>query len=336
MALQQVDVYLSDISALPEDAGEETPVIARWAIEAGGGQTLIRFLIDTERTESLMEYLHERLRAEDAYRIVVTNVEATLPRIEPEEKEEKEPDTDEEPVPSNGRISREELYQDVDDALRTSKIHYTMVVLSTVVAAIGLLRDNVAIIIGAMVIAPLLGPNIALALGTTLGDSDLLRRAMRINVAGLVIGLGLSVIIGLLLTIEPSQPEIAARTEVNLADIGLALAAGIAGTLSMTRGVSSALIGVMVAVALMPPLVVVGMLLGAGEYYLAYRATLLLITNLTAINLAGVVTFLVQGIRPMHWYEVKKARKATVRAILLWALLLAALIAAIVLGEPGL
>ncbi|MEZ4701894.1 MAG: TIGR00341 family protein [Rhodothermales bacterium] len=332
MALQQVDLYVADASVLPTALDDEASVVARWEIDMEGSQKLVRFLVETESTETLLERLHERIGDEDAYRIVVTNVEATLPRLEP--KEEAETPNEETPG-RKARISREELYQDIDDAIRTTKSHYTLVVLSTLVAAIGLLRANVAVIIGAMVIAPLIGPNIALALGTTLADTDLLKRAMRINIAGLLLGLALSFGIGLLLPVDPNSPEIAARTEVTLADMALALAAGVAGALSMTRGVSSALIGVMVAVALMPPLVVVGMMLGAGFWQHAYRAGLLLITNLTAINLAGIVTFLIQGIRPMRWYETEKARKATRLAILLWAILLAILIAAILLGNPA-
>jgi uncharacterized membrane protein len=108
-------------------------------------------------------------------------------------------------------------------------------------------------------------------------------------------------------------------------DILLALAAGAAGTLAFTQGLSGAVIGVMVAVALVPPLVVSGMLLGDGHFSSAGGALLLTLANVICINLAGVATFLAQGVRPRSWWEAERARRATLRAILLWLVLLASL-----------
>jgi uncharacterized membrane protein len=89
-----------------------------------------------------------------------------------------------------------------------------MAALSSVVAAVGLLRNDLAVIIGAMVIAPLLGPNVALSLATTLGDTDLARQALRANLMGLTVALTLSVAVGWLLPVDPSLPAIFHRTQV--------------------------------------------------------------------------------------------------------------------------
>jgi uncharacterized membrane protein len=122
---------------------------------------------------------------------------------------------------------------------------------------------------------------------------------------------------------------------VGLGDVAVGLAAGSAAALSLTTGLLSALIGVMVAVALLPPLVTLGMLLGAGRWQLALGALLLLLVNLICINLAGVVTFLARGIRPLTWWEEKKAKKATRMAISIWTILLLALVAVILLSQRG-
>jgi len=265
---------------------------------------------------------------------VLVPVEAWLPRAEEEDEEEPadgEEEKDENATP--GRVSREEVYQDLNEDLKVTTLHYTLIVLSAVVAMGGILRDSTAVVIGAMVIAPLLGPNIALALGTTLGDTKLIGRALRVNLAGLLLAVGLSIAGGVLLTVDASIPELASRTEVALGDLALALAAGVAGTLSITRGVSTALVGVMVAVALMPPAVAVGLLVGAGAYGMALGAGLLLVTNVVAINLAAVSTFIVQGIRPTTWYEAERARKATRLAMTFWIVALVLLVAAIVLSD---
>jgi uncharacterized membrane protein len=132
--------------------------------------------------------------------------------------------------------------------------------------------------------------------------------------------------LGIILEIDPSAPQIATRTEPNLGDIGLSLASGIAGALAFTTGVASALVGVMVAVALLPPLVVLGMLIGAGYWDAATGALFLLFINIICINLSGVLTFVVQGIKPASWDKEGQARNTSRAAISVWIFLLLILI----------
>jgi uncharacterized hydrophobic protein (TIGR00341 family) len=255
---------------------------------------LVRILLDAEQSEAVLDLLGERYAGKEGYLVVILAVEATLPRDEPEPVDAPEQPPPEEKSPE--RISREELYEDIKDAAQCSRVYIAMVVLSTIVAAVGLYYNSVAIIIGAMVIAPLLGPNMALSLGTTLGNLSLLRRAIMTALAGIATTMVLSVLIGMLLQVNPASPELASRNGVGLGDIAVALASGCAGALAFTTGVSTALIGVMVAVALLPPLVAFGLLLGGGHLVLAMGALSLFLVNLICVNLAGVTTFLVQGI----------------------------------------
>jgi uncharacterized hydrophobic protein (TIGR00341 family) len=139
--------------------------------------------------------------------------------------------------------------------------------------------------------------------------------------------------LGFIFVVSPDIPEIASRINVGIGDVILGLAPGSAGALAFTTGVSTTLIGVMVAVALLPPLVTFGMLLGAGYFYEALGAMLLVLTNIICINLAGVITFLVQGIRPLTWWEADRAKKATRIAIVLWVLLLLTLMIVILLSQ---
>jgi len=110
--------------------------------------------------------------------------------------------------------------------------------------------------------------------------------------------------------------------------------AGIAETLSFTTGLSSAVIGVMVAVSLLPPLATCGMLFGAGFEKQALGAFLLFFTNVVCINLAGVIAFLIQGIQPRTWWKADKARKAARTAIALWTAVLLILAILILLLRP--
>jgi uncharacterized hydrophobic protein (TIGR00341 family) len=112
--------------------------------------------------------------------------------------------------------------------------------------------------------------------------------------------------------------ELMNRTNVNYASILLALAAGGAAVLSLTTGVSSALVGVMVAVALMPPAVTLGLTIGNSQWDLAYGTGLLLATNVVCINLAALGVFRLKGIRPRTWYEEKQARKASRFNAFIW------------------
>lgn len=309
---------------------EGMEVEENWVLKVSEKRTMYRILLPCEETESLTDRLDQRFHNLDGYRIIVHSISASLPR--PKEKEEK-PDPGEitEEPKRKGRIGREELYTETSGSARLTKVYLVTVALSVVVASVGLVKDNVAVIIGAMVIAPLLGPNMALSLATTLADVKLARLSIRTLAIGTLLASALALTLGYLLNVDPSTPEIAARTEVGLGDIGLALASGIAGALFLTIGVSTSLVGVMLAVALLPPLVTFGLLVGSGDYDLATDALLLFLTNLICVNLAGVLTFVAQGVWPRAWWEADKARRLTIVAICIWCALLALLTALIIL-----
>jgi uncharacterized hydrophobic protein (TIGR00341 family) len=308
----------------------------------GDSIAVARILVSTSNTETITDALSQRFTHLDEFRLMLFTVEATLPLPEESAEEQAEEQASDEQTEQDTendqaawpRVSREELYQTVSQGAQLSHVYLVTVVLSTVVAAVGLLRGNVAIIIGAMVIAPLLGPNIALALASTLGDLKLVWRSVKTLLAGVAVASLLSLGIGFVVAVDPQSPEIAARTQVHLGDILLALAAGSAGALAITTGISTAVIGVMVAVALLPPLVVVGLLLGAGHTMLAIQALILLVSNIACINLAGVVTFLWQKIRPREWWEAEAAERATRMAIALWIVTVGLLLALILLTGP--
>ena len=319
MVLQEKDS--GDVLALLEKCN----VLEHRHIHLADGEVLVRILMDAEQSETVMDLLEKRYTGAEGNRVVILPVEATLPRAEAEpEATAPEQSPPEEKSPE--RIGREELYEDIKNGARLSRVYMAMVVLSTIVAAIGLNQNSAAIIIGAMVIAPLLGPNVALSLGMTLGDLSLLRHGFVTALAGIAAAFALSVMIGLLLNVDPTSSEMASRMWVSFGDIAVALASGSAGALAFTTGVSATLIGVMVAVALLPPLVTSGLLLGGGHPALATGAFSLFLVNLICINLAGVTTFLVQGIKPTSWWEKDRAVKATRIAIALSVTLLAVLV----------
>lgn len=328
LRLLEITVAADHAAALAELLAErEVPIHSE--ADAPDGRHVVRLVVPMEATEALTDALTDRFGASEAYGVLIMSVDAVLPVPEGPDEPSAEPENGTQTLPS-ARVSREELYEDVSTAAQLSPVYLATVGLSTVVAAAGLMRGDVAVIIGAMVIAPLLGPTVAFALGLTLGDLSLSRLAAKTSGAGVAVAFGLSVVVGLLLTVDPEVGELAARTEVGLGDVAIAMAAGSAGSLAYTTGLPTAIIGVMVAVALLPPLVAAGLLTGAGYPDLAAGSAVLTLVNFTCISLAAVATFLVRRVRPRTWWEAEKAKKATRIAVISWLGLLVVLVVLIV------
>lgn len=326
MALRILNAVVSDgvveelLTALE---GDEYPqVIAQWCHGLSDDRSSVHILLDAESTEPVTDAIARICQGDQGFRIVMLPVEATLPQV-------KAPDAaqsakaEEAAAAQVGRVSREELYADVSDSARFTMTSLALVILSALVAVIGLARSNVAIIIGAMVIAPFLGPNVALALATTLADGVLALRSLRGLATGLLVALVVAGLAGVAIQPDATIPEIASRTVVGWGDIVLAIASGAAGGLAYTTGAPTALVGVMVAVALLPPWVAFGMLLGAGHWGPALGALLLTALNIICLNLAGVLTFIVQGVSPAAWWEAERAKRLSFIALGVWIGLLA-------------
>lgn len=287
----------------------------RLAAPSEDGMQQMRMLVGDGNLQAALDTLQTVLGAQLAARVVVLPVEATLPNPDKEAKAEK----------SKASTARESLYAEVEKGARLDSNFLLLVVLSTVVAAIGLIEDNIAVVIGAMVIAPLLGPNLALSLGTALGDLKLMHTAIRTLALGILVAIALSAVFGMLWPDTLDSHEILLRTDAKLDSVALALASGAAATLSLTTGLSGVLVGVMVAVALLPPAVTAGLMLGQANLHLAGGAALLLAINIVCVNLASKLVFHFKKVHPRTWAEKEIAKQAMIRYLLGWVLTLALL-----------
>ncbi len=342
MPLRKIEIVVPDEeeSSCKELLDDET-VIHYWRDHSEHSGYILNVLVDAVDTEKFLDKAEKKFNTSEGFRLVMMTVDATLPRIEKEDEENEDDESDgdndangkveeeEKGKIKNIRVSREELYTEISDAVDLNRVYLSLVMLSTVVAALGILRDNTAVVIGAMVIAPLLGANVGLSLSTTLADWELGFDSIKTNVAGISVAIAISILLGMLMPVDAELYHIASRTEVHLSDIALALASGAAGVLAYTMGMSTAVIGVMVAVALLPPLVVAGLLIGDMQWELAYYSLLLLFTNIICVNLAGIATFILQGVRPRTWYKSQKAKKYNRIALSIWISLVVMLAAAI-------
>ncbi len=283
---------------------------------------VVRLLVEDDCLQETLDALQLVLGAQPTARITVLAVEVALPKAA---------DTDKKAEENPQKIARESLYEEVSKGAKLDDNFFILLILSSIVAMIGLLENNVAVIVGAMVIAPLLGPNLALSLGAALGDTALLWRALRALLIGLVIPIAFAAGFAFFWSAPLDSVEILTRTSVNSATLLLALASGAAAALSLTSGVSGVLVGVMVAVALLPPAVVLGMMMGDGRWEQASSAALLLAINVVAVNFSSKIVFLYKGIRPRTWFEKAQANKAMAAYLWFWGILLVLLFALILL-----
>jgi uncharacterized hydrophobic protein (TIGR00341 family) len=337
---------------------DEHQATVRWSSSLEDGRAMVDVVLPAAGNEPILDALEEAFRESEGFRILFFPLEATVPRlVRPEEEEEEEEGKKESDTPDTGRvpsalaadaeeehpsrilarINREELYADLAESSRTTGYYLIMVALSSVVASAGLLLGDGAVIIGAMVIAPLIGPNLAVGLATSLGDLKLGKEALMASINGAVLAFLVALAAGILLTVDPEGSEIFGRTRLTYEHLTLALAAGAAGAISLGQGVGSGLVGVMVAVALLPPLANAGLLLGDGHWEQGMGAMALVAGNVVCVNLAATATFLLQGVRPNTWWEEDVRKKAVRRAFVLWGLLLLALVLVVWFawgGEP--
>lgn len=198
-----------------------------------------------------------------------------------------------------------------------------MLALSVVIAAAGLSAGSTAVVIGAMLIAPLMTPLLGVTVAASLGLRRRTRTALVVLAASTVGAIALAAAIAWMLPDTPLTAETLARTAPDVRDLIVALAAGAAGAWATARAdVSTTLPGVAIAVALVPPLSSIGICLEAGRWDLAEGAALLYITNVVAISGAAAVVLVLAGFVPAH--RIRHAGKrlligmaATAAAILL-------------------
>jgi len=331
MAFQLIEIIVpggraGDIDELLHDI----EIVTSWRDQLTEKQARIRLLVETGTVEKILDRLETYLQPLPEAWAILLPVEAIIPRPIPVEHTDNISENEEKRL---ARISRQELLADVSAGTILSGNYLAMVTLSAIIAAIGLLRNDTAIIIGAMVLAPLLLPNVAFGLANTLGDARLGIDSVRTALAGLGLAILIGAGIGLAVSPAPVPSEIVARTRIGWFDLVLALASGSAGVLALTGGGSLSLVGVMVAVALMPPLVSGGLLIGSGRYATGFSALSLAFANIICVNLAAIITFHVQGIRPSTWWEKNKARRARRRATVILVGLLVALAALLLLNR---
>jgi len=279
---------------------------------SGQGYSDILYIpAESDDVEEILDELRDVGVEREGY-MVVTDVETIVSERFEEQNDDEEADEE--------RISREELSTKAHNLSRSTPNYIIFTVVSAVVATAGLLEDSAAIVVGSMVIAPLIGPAMASCVGTVVNDNELYWAGIRSQALGIVVAVLSATLFAfsyrLLLVSELDLlliQQVVERVHPGLLSLAVALGAGIAGALSLTSGADEALVGVMIAVALIPPAASVGLGIGYADPVVAGGAGILVLVNVLSINAAGIITIWSKRYRPTHWFDERQARRDTIQ-----------------------
>jgi len=188
---------------------------------------------------------------------------------------------------------RDQLFFEGPDIRRRLSRFWLLLVLSTIIAAAGVVSDSTATVIGAMIVAPLMTPILGIVAAVVLRDGHNLWRSVGLVVSGAATVVAISMAVGLFVpypVVAATNSQVASRVTPRLVDLVAALATGAVGSVALARSdISDTLPGVAIAISLVPPLAVVGLTLESGAPHQAIAALLLFTTNVVAILASGIV-----------------------------------------------
>jgi uncharacterized hydrophobic protein (TIGR00341 family) len=280
---------------------------------------VVSFPLPKAAVESVLDDLRDAGLERDAFTVVV-DAETVISRRFDELQEEYEENVDNE-----NRISRDELTARAREMTPAASTFFVMTAMSAIVGTAGLLLDSPAVVVGSMVIAPLIGPLMAANVGTVVDDDELFERSVRLQILGALLAIASAAVFAFALRWSGAVPlnaadvfrigEVRERLAPDVLSLAVALGAGVAGALSVSTGVSAALVGVMIAAALVPPIAVVGIGIAWGAPAEIIGSFVLVLVNFIAVNFAALAVLWQQGYRPKRWFQRSDARSAMVKRI---------------------
>ncbi len=218
----------------------------------------------------------------------------------------------------SGLEARREMQSELVEESTVDLSYLALTIGACAIATLGLLSNSTAVIIGAMILAPLMLPIRGLAFAALAGNTTLFRQSTNAITIGTFLSIALAGLIGYLVNLPEFGSEVLSRSSPTLLDLAIAVFAGaIAGFAKIEPKVSSSLAGTAIAVALMPPLCIVGLGLSKADWPLSSGAALLYLTNLLGITLSCMVIFLITGCA-----SLRRGRKALGWAVILTSLLI--------------
>ncbi len=279
----------------------------------GSDFSLILITVSPNRTGFVLDHLRDLGIGRVKGRISITDVEATIPRIRPRKQDR-----------FLRRISIEELEENVSSLTKMNFNFISWTILSSILAALGLVGDDNVTLIASMIIAPLMGPLVALAFGAVTSNQKILREGVITSSVGILITITIGIIIGSFYRFTLSEPStfIIARGEPNVVNLVIAIASGLTAGICFVSGTSLALVGVAAAAALLPVSVNIGIALVLAEWQIALGSLVLFITNVICVILGCMVVFWIRKVEPPQAVKKVKARRTLRNQIIAFVLVL--------------
>jgi len=295
-----------------EDADEVRAVLDEYAIDyvavgettRGEGAVLVEFPVPTQAVESILSELREANGTGESYTVVTSAESAFAENIDEMESRFVTGTEEDDAIPT------EEVRATALDMTPSPLTYYSMTTLSALVATAGLLLDSPAVVVGSMVIAPLIGSALTASVGTVLNERHMLWDGLRTQLLGLALAIAAATAFSFALKSASFLPpaldvtttrQIANRISPGLLSVVVGICAGAAGAFGLATGVSVALVGVMVAAALVPAAAAVGVGIAWGVPAVALGAFLLVVLNVAAIHLSGASVLWYLGYHPDRW-----------------------------------
>ncbi|MDJ1432096.1 TIGR00341 family protein [Halostagnicola sp. A-GB9-2] len=279
---------------------------------------VVYFPLPSAAVEPVLDSLQDQGFDDEAYTVVVDAETVISRRFESLREKYENGDVE------SDRISRQELQAEAESLTPTFGVYATMTIVSAVVATAGLLLDSPAVVVGSMVIAPLIGPALGAGVGSVLDEEDLFLKSIKYQLVGVLLAIGAAAVFAWTVRVTNIVPpgldisavdEISERLAPDLLSLAVALGAGVAGIVSISTGISVALVGVMIAAALIPPAAAAGIAIAWGQPSAAIGSTVLVFVNVLSVNLAGLVTLWYAGYRPENLFELGPTQQRVRRRV---------------------
>ena len=210
-------------------------------------------------------------------------------------------------VPQLERDDRITLVERIQGSSKWDFDFISLICLSTIIATLGLMQNSVAVVIGAMLVAPLMTPLVGCGLAIVQGNGLLIRNAIKAVLLGFVLAFSIGYIMGLVVPDGGLTDQMLSRGKPNVLDLGVAFFSGMAAAYATARpGLSAALPGVAIAAALVPPIATSGVAMSEGDVITSAGAALLFITNIVAIVLGAAVSLYAVGMQAAHLHAREK------------------------------
>ncbi|MFC4560078.1 TIGR00341 family protein [Virgibacillus kekensis] len=309
MELQMIEI-LAPQAFNEEHILEKFDHTVSWVTQ-GEEDVHIHILVEKQDAEQILNYLEKAASDEsNQFDALLYSVKAYIPS---HLNEKNTPNDDQEQFQ---RASRHELLSVVQTSSKIDGSFSWFTVFAAVVATVGIIQNSPALVLGANIIDPSIRPLMGVSFSSVLGEKKIMRQSSVTALFGLLIPVSIAALFGFLFPLPINSTEFLARTNVFLLDILVAIAAGAAGALSFVKRSQGQLVGVMISLAVLPPAIVFGMMMGAFEWQSAIQPLLLLVININSILLSAIVVYWLSGIKPINWKNIQDASTSRLHSLL--------------------